>query len=97
MAKAEKKSVPKLISGHYYRFNDRGDEHIGQFLGSAVNGNDGFECIVCGFGHKCRVFNIWHNIRGDYETWGFGTAHFPEIIEDLGEPETPILDTKTRT
>ena len=90
--KKQKKAAPKLIDGHFYRFNDRGQEHIGQYLGSAANGEDGFECVVCGFGHRCRVFNLWYDPRCGYETWGFGSAHFPEILEDLGEPETPIMD-----
>lgn len=87
MAKSSK-AVPRLKSGHFYKFRDRGDIHIGQYYGV----EEGFECIVCGFGERCRAFNIWHDVRGDYETWGFGSAHFPEILEDLGEPEVPILD-----
>jgi hypothetical protein len=78
----------RLKPGHYYRFNDRGTIHIGQYYGREAE----FECIVCGFGHNCRCFNLWHDKRGDYETWGFGSAHFPEILEDLGEPDEPILD-----
>ena len=84
----EKHPVPRLRIGHYYKFNDRGDIHIGQYIGA----QEGFECVVCGFGERCRTFNLWHNTEYDYETWGFGSAHFPEILEDLGEPETPILD-----
>ena len=85
--------MKRLITGHYYKFRDRGTEHIGQYTGTANNsGDDGFECVVCGRGGRCRTFNLWYDTRGDYETWGFGPAHFPEILEDLGEPEVPILD-----
>lgn len=87
MAKRESKT-PRLIPGHYYRFNDRGDIHIGQYYGR----QEEFECIVCGFGHNCRCFNLWHNQEYDYETWGFGPSHFPQILEDLGEPSVPICD-----
>lgn len=77
----------KLTLGHWYRIKDRGEIHTAQYAGRQE-----FECTVCGFGQHCRVFNLWHDARGDYETWGFGAAHFPEILEDLGEPEEPILD-----
>lgn len=86
-------SVPRLKIGHYYRFDDRGDVHIGQYTGRA-NGDDGFECVVCGMGHKCRTFNLWNGDR-DWETWGFGDSHFPTILEDLGEPSSPIFDDFT--
>ena len=77
----------KLIEGHWYKFNDRGDIHIGYYLGR----QGGFECCVCGKGNKAYTFNIWY-CNYDYETWGFGKEHLPEIIEDLGEQAGIIID-----
>lgn len=71
--------MKKLVIGHTYKFNDRGEEHIGQYTGA----DNEFECCVCGKGHKAKCFNIW-NSENDYETWGYGANHMPEIIEDLG-------------
>ena len=86
--------------GHWYKFNDRGSEYIGQYTGTDQN----FECCVCGKGHKAHTFNIWYSITDekvgdiakadkdhDYETWGFGNNHLPKIIEDLGEQENIII------
>lgn len=75
----------RLITDHFYRFNDRGEEHIGQYTGD----DNEFECCVCGKGHKAKCFNVWHyigNMDGmyDYETWGYGASHMPTIMEDLG-------------
>ena len=75
-----------LRTGHYYKINDRGHTVIGQYIGN----EEGFECCVCGKGNKAKCFNIWYDKNG-YETWGFGKEHMPEIIEDLGEPEEPII------
>ena len=84
--------MERLKIGHYYRFSDRGEVHVGQYTGRAQKEEDGFECVVCGWGHNCRTFNLWHDRRGDWETWGFGETHFPEILEDLGDPDEPIID-----
>lgn len=75
----------KLVADHFYRFNDRGEEHIGQYTGT----DNEFECCVCGKGHKAHCFNIWYAINGgaDYETWGYGPSHMPQILEDLGTDE----------
>ena len=79
----------KLIVGHWYRFNDRGVLHVGQYTGRQKE----WECIVCGFGHNCRTFDLHHDKTGaNAETWGFGAAHFPEIVADMGEHSTPIVD-----
>lgn len=69
----------KLIENHWYKFNDRGDVYIGYYLGR----QKGFECCVCNKGTNAYTFNIW-NSSTDYETWGYGKEHLPEIIEDLG-------------
>ena len=76
----------KLIGNHWYRFNDRGNKVIGQYTGR----DQGFECCVCDKGCKAHTFNIWYNENG-YETWGFGTNHLPQILEDLGEQEEVII------
>lgn len=70
----------KLTESHWYKFNDRGETHIGYYVGR----QSGFECCVCGKGCNAHTFNIWYNER-DYETWGYGPAHLPEILEDFGE------------
>lgn len=86
----------KLVEGHWYKINDRGEIHKAQYAGR----QEGFECIVCRannltsnfeFGKTCRTFNLWHN-DWDFETWGFGANHFPEVLEDMGEPDEPIVD-----
>ena len=71
--------TPALVKGHFYRFIDRGEEHVGQYIGR----EDGFECCVCGKGHRAYAFNIWYSEDG-YETWAYGKEHMPKILEDLG-------------
>ena len=78
----------KLVTGHWYRFNDRGEIHIGQYVGI----QRGFECIVCGAGWNAATFNIWYDANGDYETWGYGREHMPEILEEVGGADDIILD-----
>lgn len=73
------KNKMKLQKGHFYKFNDRGEISIGEYMGTE---ND-FECCVCGKGHKAHCFNIHYN-ENDYETWGYGREHLPELLEDLG-------------
>lgn len=80
--------MASLKINHFYKFNDRGEVHVGQYIGT----EDEFECCVCGKGHKAHCFNIWYDPEGGYETWGFGSKHLPKIIEDLGDPEEVILD-----
>lgn len=65
-----------------------GREHKAQFIGR----QSGFECCVCGKGCNAYTFNIWYDKDGGYETWGYGADHLPELIEDLGKSEEPILD-----
>ena len=79
--------MAELIVGHFYKFNDRGEIHVGQYAGK----DQGFECVVCGLGHKAATFNLWYDNSGGYETWGFGKSHMPEILEDLGK-DSIILD-----
>lgn len=89
----------RLIENHWYKFKDAfGDIHKAQYIGR----QDGFECVVCRmrnlgsnfeFGKNCRTFNVYHSIlEDDYETWGFGKEHFPEILEDYGVSVVPIVD-----
>jgi hypothetical protein len=78
----------KLVTGHWYKFNDRGEVHIGQYVGR----QSGFECIVCEKGCNAFTFNIWYNTDGDYETWGYGREHMPEILEEVGGINDIILD-----
>ncbi len=77
----------KLIAGHWYRFNDRGEIHTGQYMGR----ERGFECCVCFKGENCHCFNVWYSSDG-WETWGYGNSHLPEILEDLGAAEEIIID-----
>ena len=80
----------KLKEGHWYKFNDRGDIHIGYYLGTDAD----FPCCVCDKGHKAHTFNIWYKTPNcsNYETWGFGKEHMPEILEDLGEVDGLVYD-----
>lgn len=68
----------KLIENHWYRFNDRGEEYVGQYVGR----QSGFECCICGKGSNAYTFNIWSN-DCNYETWGYGKEHLPKIIEEV--------------
>ena len=77
----------KFIENHWYKFNDRGETHIGYYIGR----QQGFECCVCGSGSNAYTFNIWHS-PSDYETWGYGGEHLPKILEDLGERPGLIYD-----
>ena len=79
--------MKKLTENHWYKFNDRGEIHIGYYLGR----QGGFECCVCGCGRNAYTFNIWHSNIG-YETWGYGREHLPEIIEDLGARGEILID-----
>ena len=78
--------MTKMKVNHWYKFNDRGEEYIGQYIGT----EQGFECCVCNKGCKAHTFNIWYSSDG-WETWGFGPSHMPKIIEDLGESEEVII------
>lgn len=75
-----------MKQNHWYKFNDRGELHIGQYTGT----EGGFECCVCGKGCKAHTFNVWYG--DNYETWGYGKEHLPEIVEDLGESDEVIID-----
>jgi len=72
----------KLLEGHWYRFNDRGEEHVGQYIGRQF----GFPCCVCDKGNQAYTFNVWYS-SSDYETWGYGREHLPNLLEDLGITE----------
>lgn len=77
----------KLVRNHWHKFNDRGEVDIVYYVGR----QRGFYCCVCGKGSNAYTLNIW-NSSPDYETWGYGQEHLPEIIEDLGIHEGIILD-----
>ena len=75
-----------MKEGHWYRFEDRGEIHVGLYMGR----QKGFECCVCSKGCNAHTFNIYHSDdEQDYETWGYGTQHMPTILEDLGEYDDP--------
>jgi len=69
----------RLQADHFYRFNDRGEIHVGQYIGSEC----GFECCVCGKGSRAKCFNVFYDKDG-YETWGYGREHMPKILEESG-------------
>jgi hypothetical protein len=71
-----------LKKGHWYKFDDCGDLHIGLYMGR----ERGFECCVCRCGCNAHCFNLYHSTdEMDYETWGYGNDHIPALLEDLGE------------
>lgn len=70
----------RLKVGHWYRIKDRGITYNAQYVGR----QEGFECCICGKGNNAYTFNLWYDANGDYETWGFGKEHMPEILEELG-------------
>ena len=79
--------MKKLVENHWYRFNDKGDVHVGQSIGTASV----FECCARGKGCKAYTFNVWYD-ENECETWGYARGHLPEILEDLGEHEDVIID-----
>lgn len=80
----------RLEVDHIYliRLSD-GDIVKAQYVGR----QRGFECVVCGKGSNAYTFNIWYQNGkyADYETWGFGANHMPEILREL-DPEDYIND-----
>ena len=78
----------RMKAGHWYRMNDRGEKFIGQYVGT----EQGFPCCVCDKGCRAKVFNVWYDKEGGYESWGFGPNHMPELLEDLGDTEEIILN-----
>lgn len=80
--------MKNLIEGNWYKLDDRGEIFIGQYIGR----QKGFECMVCGKGGNAFTFNIWHDNRGDYETWGFGKEHMPTVIECVGGIDDIIVN-----
>lgn len=75
----------KMTIGNWYRFNHDGSEYIGQYTGT----DQDFECCVCGKGHKAKTFNVWYG--NDYETWGFGDRHMPQITEEIADQPGTII------
>ena len=78
--------MAKMKVNNWYKFNDRGEEYIGQYAGT----DNEFECCVCGKGHKAHCFNVYYS-KDEYETWGFGSGHMPKIIEDLGSLKEVVV------
>ena len=81
-----------MKAGNWYMFSDRGEVHIGQYMGQ----QKGFECCVCRKGCNAHTFNIWYS-DVDYETWGYGPKHAPENLKDFGKRYEPILDSIQKT
>lgn len=79
--------MKNLIEGKWYKFDDRGDIYIGQYIGR----QKGFECTVCGKGSNAFTFNIWYDEKS-YETLGFGKEHMPTIIECIDDINNIIVN-----
>ena len=71
---------------HWYKLNDRGQIFIGQYIGR----QKGYVCCVCDKGCNAHMFNVFYN-EDEYESWGFGNDHMPEIIDDLGTSDEIII------
>jgi len=71
--------MAKLEIGKRYKINDRGDVVIAEYVGR----EGGFECCVCGKGCKAHCFNVFHGNDYEWETWGFGDNHMPQIIAEV--------------
>lgn len=79
-------SNPSLKLGHWYKYNDRGEIYIGQYVGE----DDNFPCCVCDKGCKAAVFNVFYDDNG-YMSFGYGPNHMPKILEDMGEQDNVII------
>ena len=81
--------MARLKRGNWYRFNDRGRISVGQYIGC----DQDFSCCVCDKGHNAKVFNVWYQNGDykDYESWGYGPDHMPEILDDYGKSENPLM------
>lgn len=80
--------MKRLKLGMVYKIKDlQGFTGYGVYMGCQQY----FECCICGKGHNAKTFNILHGNtiqeglenkdKGDYETFGYGNEHFPEIEE----------------
>ena len=76
----------RLTAGHWYKFNDRGEEFIGQYAGR----EGGFECCVCGKGCNAYTFNVYYDENG-YETWGFGPDHMPHDVVEVADGTSDVI------
>lgn len=85
--------MKRLKLGRVYKIKDaHGYEGYGVYMGRQA----GWECVICNCGNNCKTFNILHGStieegltnkdRGDYETYGYGPEHFPDL-EDTGVDE----------
>ena len=86
--------MKRLKLGRVYKIKDaQGFTGYGVYMGRQL----GFECCICNCGNNCKTFNILHgetieeglynkDHKGDYETFGYGDEHFPEL-EDTGVDE----------
>ena len=77
----------KLKLGMVYKIKD-----LHGFTGYGVYmGKQEFGCCICDRGNCCKTFNILHGDtiqeglqnkeKGDYETFGYGDCHLPELEE----------------
>lgn len=75
-----------LKIGRVYKLKDsHGFVGYGVYMGM----QPGFECVICNRGYNCKTFNILHGTtiqeglvnkdNGDYETFGYGNDHMPEL------------------
>lgn len=82
----------KLRLEHFYKIKDSyGEVAIAKYMGR----QEGFECCVCHKGNNAYTFNIYayddetleqakeNEKNGNYETWGYGKEHMPEILEEF--------------
>lgn len=79
----------RLKIGRVYKIKDA---HNFVGYGVYMGKQQDFECCICRKGNCVKTFNILHgdtieeglnNLdKGDYETFGYGNEHFPDILED---------------
>lgn len=80
--------MTKLKIGMVYRIKDlNGFTGYGVYMGK----QEGFGCCICNKGNNAKTFNILHGNtiqeglenkdKGDYETFGYGNEHLPELEE----------------
>ena len=81
--------MKRLKIGMIYKIKDlHGFEGYGVYMGKQKD----FGCCICDKGCNCKTFNILHgnsieeglknkDEKEDYETFGYGNDHFPEVEE----------------
>lgn len=74
------KKSTKLVADKFYLIKDGNTTTKAKYIGR----QKGFGCCVCGKGCYAHCFNIYYGDgEMDYETWGYGSEHLPEIIKEL--------------